>query len=168
LPVIARDTEQSSPDIRCRSFVILAQNWTASEMPPDDNAITDLRNLRTFPASPHVPSLSFRGRSPPLYSPRRIAPQPRKLLGSSYSSFFTPFSGGEGGRPQLPGVNLPPPKEPPRRHRAAPGGRRAPRVPRALVFFFLKRCVHKGLASAFQLGNQDLFTFALSPVRTHL
>lgn len=168
LPVITRDTEQSSLDIRCRSFTVLAQKQTASEMPPDDKAITDFGNLHTFPASPHVTLLLFWGRSAPLYSPRKITQKPGKFLCSSYSSFFTPFSGDEGGRPQLTGVNLPPPEEPPRRHRAAPGGRRAPRVPRALVFFSLKCCVHKRLASAFQLGNQDLFTFALSPVRTHL
>lgn len=43
-----------------------------------------------------------------------------------------------------------------------------PRAPRALAFLSLKHCVHKGLASAFQLGNRDLFTFTLSPVPTRL
>lgn len=42
------------------------------------------------------------------------------------------------------------------------------RAPRALVFLSLKRCVHNGLASAFQLGNRDLFTFALSTVPTRI
>lgn len=44
----------------------------------------------------------------------------------------------------------------------------SPRFPRVLAFLSLKPCVHKGLASAFQLGNRDLFTFTLSPVPTRI
>lgn len=55
-------------------------------------------------------------------------------------------------------ANLPPTA----RARGAP-----PRPPRS-GFPLPEHCVHKGLASAFQLGNRDLFTFALSPVPTRI
>lgn len=79
-------------------------------------------------------------------------------------TIFFFFFGGVGRKAALAlaaKVNLPAAAEPPRRQRAGAAPRRSSRGPGALVFLSLKSCVHKGLASAFQLGNRDLFTFAL-------